>query len=170
VEFAKLVRARQLNTREIVVEWLETHTCVSALQLAVETDFYYPDGSFRMVIWRMVHAGELEPIRERKIYKRAAIRPQRAKIDDELREEIGMVATAMPIEEVMKLYQVSHSTVVRANRELRKNRPELAAEVAHKKRQEQGRRYGINSSYRDWPIQAKSTKRAKRAARVLGGS
>lgn len=150
LDFARLVRARQLNTRQIVIEWLRSHVCVSAMQLAAETDFYYTDTAFRAVIWRMVHTDELEPINKRKIYRRALIKPQRARIpDQDLRDEIGLVVTAMPIAEVCRLYEVSYSTVARANRELRQQQPELGANVAHKKNQAKGYRYGTGSSWRE---------------------
>lgn len=117
--FAKLVRDRQLNSRQIVVEWLKAHTCVSAMQIAVETDFYYSESSFRMVIWRMAHAGELEPVHKWKIYRRAEIKPPRIFLDETLRREIALMCTAMSLEQVAQFYQMGYSTVKRIRREFR---------------------------------------------------
>jgi hypothetical protein len=117
--FARIVRDRQLNSRQIIVEWLKDHICVSAMQMAVETDFYYSESSFRMVIWRMAHAGELEPVHKWKVYKRAEIRPPRTRLDESLRREVALMCTAMSLEQVAQFYQMGYSTVVRIKREFR---------------------------------------------------
>lgn len=101
-----------LTAINIVRKWLETHKCVNARQLAVETDGYYSESAFRMTIWRMAHSGELEPTDSEGLYVRGqGLKPAKLAINH---DEIGMLALFMPIQEVARLYDgISEVTVQR---------------------------------------------------------
>lgn len=112
LSFAQICEQRQLNSAEIVLEWLKTHKCVASRALAVEVDYRYSESAFRMCLWRMVRSGEVVPTDYQGVYLRGEIKPHRAKdMDETLREEIGMVAQYMPREQVASLYQVALWTV-----------------------------------------------------------
>lgn len=111
--FAELVRARQLDSHDTAVEWLLHHKCVSSRQLALETDYWFSESSFRMVLWRMSKSGEVLCTETVGYYTRGNLTPAKVKYSLEERLEIGMVSHYMSNSDAAALYQTSKNTIMR---------------------------------------------------------
>lgn len=102
-----------LTAPNVVRKWLLTHKSVNARMLAIETDDYYSEISYRMAIWRMTHSGELvlAPASKEGFYV-AGPRLQQPEYPPN-QDEVGLVALFMSIPDVAKLYGISQPTVHR---------------------------------------------------------
>lgn len=111
--FGQIVRDEQLTAINVIRKWLQTHKAVNASCLAIETDNYYSEVSYRMAIWRMAHSGELAlaPASKEGFYVAGPdLQPPEYPVSQ---DEIGLVALVMSTPDVAKLYGISQPTVRR---------------------------------------------------------